>query len=234
MGCSRLHGAVAVLLALAGACGGDAPRPPSVLLVTLDTTRADHLGCYGHARDTSPRLDALAQEGVLYLRARSTSSWTLPAHASLFTGRFTSSHGARFDAEGPVRLTQAIADEGQLSEYRARPLVDSETTLAELLAARGYATAAVVAGPWMKRVFGLAQGFEHYDDEGIDSLTGRRAASVTEAALAWADTLDERPFFLFLNYYDPHGPYGAPAPFTFRFVEDAPGPEDPAAPQARP
>jgi arylsulfatase A-like enzyme len=218
-------------LALCPACerGGAAARRPNVVLVTLDTTRADHLSCYGYGRETSPNLDALARAGVLYTRAVSTSSWTLPAHASLFTGKLTTSHGARYDAEGPLSLSDGIG--GDWDHYRARGLAEGETTLAGLLAAEGYATAAVVAGPWMKAVFGLAEGFQSYDDDGIDELVGRRARQVTKAALEWLDGLaPERPFFLFLNYYDAHSPYGAPPPFTYAFFDEppsvAPAPDD--------
>ena len=209
---------------LLAACGGGRDGRPDVVLVTLDTTRADRLSCYGYGRETSPRLDELAAEGVRYRRARAISSWTLPTHAALFTGRFTTSHGARYDPEGPVRLGQAL--EG-FDHYRARPLIEAETTLAERLAAHGWRTGGFVAGPWLSRPFGLAQGFERWDDTQIDSVVGRLAEQVTDAALAWVRELGpDEPAFLFLNYYDPHGPYGAPAPFTLRFVEGAPEPVD--------
>jgi arylsulfatase A-like enzyme len=89
--------------------------------------------------------------------------------------------------------------------------------MAELLREAGYATAGVVAGPWMKRPFGLAQGFDHYDESGITTTDGRRADSVTDAALRWLDTSRGRDVFLFLNYYDPHGPYDPPEPFAHAF-----------------
>ena len=90
---------LAGLVAVAGCRGADPrlARRPNVVLITLDTTRADRLGVYGYSRRTSPNLDALARESVLYTSALATSSWTLPAHATLFTGKFTSSHGARYD-----------------------------------------------------------------------------------------------------------------------------------------
>jgi arylsulfatase A-like enzyme len=222
---TRLRGAsAAVWLALApsaiAACApGAAGARPNVLLVTLDTTRADHLGCYGYERDTSPHLDRLAAAGLVFERAHSTSSWTLPAHASLFTGKFTRSHGARYDPEGPLELTSGIAGPKEWEHYRARGLAPGETTLAGILTAAGYATGAVVAGPWMKRVFGLDLGFEHYDDEQVLTFAGRLAGDVTAAALRWLDGLDPgRPFFLFLNYYDPHPPLQAPEPYTFHFL----------------
>jgi arylsulfatase A-like enzyme len=226
----RMRGWCALALATLGACGAERGERPDVVLVTLDTTRADRLSCYGYGRETSPRLDALARDGVRHAHARATSSWTLPTHASLFTGRFTASHGACYDPEGPVRLGQAV--EG-FDHYRARPLVEAETTLAERLAQRGWRTAGFVAGPWLARPFGLAQGFEHWDDTQIDSVRGRLAEQVTDAALAWVGALAQgEPCFLFLNYYDPHGPYGAPPPFTLQFVEGAPPAVDGQYPQA--
>ncbi len=191
---------------------------PHVVLITLDTTRRDRLGCYGYSRKTSPRLDELAARSVVYDRAVAASSWTLPSHASMFTGKFPSSHGADYDPEGPLRLTQAIQGPEEWSEYRASGLSTSEETLALLLREEGYETAAVVGGPWMKRVFGLDRGFEKYDDEGIGDVNGRLASEVTASALEVLEApRSGRPLFLFLNYFDPHGPYEAPAPFGGTF-----------------
>ncbi|MDJ0864618.1 MAG: sulfatase [Myxococcota bacterium] len=203
-----LAGAAAVL----GGCAPAGPPParPNVLLVTLDTTRADRLGAYGYARPTTPRLDELARESVVFERAYAPSTWTLPSHASLFTGKLPSSHGARYDPEGPLVLGSALDGPDAWSRIRARGLSRGEVTLAGLLGEAGYRTGAVVAGPWMKRIFGLDAGFEHYDDAGIGSLNGRAAGSVTDAALDWLARDDERPFFLFLNYYDPHTPLMPP------------------------
>jgi arylsulfatase A-like enzyme len=90
------------------------------------------------------------------------------------------------------------------------------------LAARGYATGGFVAGPWLKRLFGLAAGFEHWDDEGIEELNGRRAEGVTQAALRWLETIEGRPFLLFLNYYDPHSPYDPPEGWRDAFLAAPP------------
>lgn len=222
----RLRGiAMAAVLAacaalVAAGCGGaDSPARPGIILITLDTTRADHLGCYGYERDTSPRIDALAAEATLYTRAYSTSSWTLPAHASLFTGKYTSSHGARYDPEGPLKLTQAIDGPDSWEGYRARGLAAGEVTLAALLRQAGYATGAVVSGPWMKRVFGLDDGFDFYDDGGISHVNGKRAEAVTDAAIEWLADCGE-PYFLFLNYYDPHTPYMPPDEYRDTFLPD--------------
>jgi arylsulfatase A-like enzyme len=207
---------VAVGLAASGC--GDAGRP-NVLLVTLDTTRADHLGAYGHQRDTSPHFDALAGEGTLYTRAYSTSSWTLPSHASLFTGKFPTSHGARYDPEGPLRLGSAIRDGAGI---RARGLSPGEVTLAARLRDAGYATAGFVAGPWLMRTFGLQEGFEHWDDDGILDVNGRIAEELADAVLAWLrereSAADAKPFFLFVNFFDAHYPYTPPAAYARAYL----------------
>ena len=214
--------ALAIALAVAGAQGcrdvevtpfpsrPDVAERPNVLLVTLDTTRADRLGLYGYTEDTSPHLDRLGEESVVYTRAVSTSSWTLPAHASLFTGKLPTSHGARFDAEGPLVIGEAIQGPDVLEEFRATPLAKAERTLAARLGEHGYTTGGVVGGPWMKRVFGLGKGFDVYSDAKIDTLAGASATVVSDAAVAFIDANGAAPFFLFLNYYDPHGPYQAP------------------------
>ena len=188
----------------------DASRPP-IVLVTLDTTRADRLGCYGYMRRTSPRLDEFCAESTVYTRAYSTTSWTLPAHASLFTGAYTYSHGARYDSKGPLVLADVIDHRGA-HRYRARGLAAGAETLATRLGEAGYISAGFVAGPWMKRVFGLDLGFAHWDDDGIDHENGRRAEALTDAALSWLGSWlkksgGEQPLMLFLNYYDAHSPY---------------------------
>ena len=215
-----LYGGLAAGLApslLLGGCSRRSRRPP-IILITLDTTRADHLSCYGYGRPTSPNLDWLADESVLYERAVAPSSWTLPSHAALFTGRFTASHGCRYHPEGPLRLDRAIEAPDSWEVFRARGLSPEEPTLAQLLGQAGYATGAVVAGPWMKKIFGLNKGFGFYDDSSISSVSGRLAPEVTKSAVRWIDGRGQEPFFLFLNYYDPHGPYTPPERFAWTFV----------------
>ena len=204
--------AVVLWVAIASACGREVR--PNIVLITLDTTRSDRLGCYGYAGATSPNLDRFAAEGVLHTRAYSNSSWTFPAHASLFTGKFTTSHGAKYDPDGSLLLTSVVDGPERWSRFRARGLAPDERTLATLLARAGYATGAVVAGPWLKRAVGLDAGFGHWDDEGISSMNGRRAPEVTDRGLAWLDDAPDRPFFLFLNYFDPHQPLAAPREFV--------------------
>ena len=201
-------------------CGRES-SPPNVLLITLDTTRYDRLGFYGYSRGTTPHLDRLAETSTVYETAYASSSWTLPSHASLFTGKLTASHGARYDPDGPLKLTDAIAGPEGFRNYRARGLALGETTLAQRLSFAGYRTGAVVGGPWMRRAFGLDKGFDDYDDENIDSVNGRRAADVTRAALAWLRDVGDQPFFLFLNYYDAHAPYDPPEPFRSSFAGSA-------------
>lgn len=206
--------------AASGALGctrGPRPRLPSVLLVTLDTTRVDRLGCYGYEAPTSPALDRLAREAMVFERAYATSSWTLPSHASLFTGRMPNSHGARKDPDGPLNVAQAIDGDPRIARLRARGLEAGQATLAELCTAGGYRCGGIVAGPWMKALFGLERGFEHWDDVAISTENGRSATSVADAALRWLAADDARPFLLFLNFFDAHTPY-RPPPATLAMV----------------
>jgi len=218
--------AMGVFAALAVAGGGchqsdaGAPDRPTIILITLDTTRADHLGCYGYSRPTSPNIDRLANESLVYDRAIAPGTWTLPSHASLFTGKFATSHGARYDPEGSLRLTSAVAGPKEWGHYRARTIAEGEQTLATVLSAHGYATGAVVAGPWLKRVFGLNKGFGHYDEQNITTLNGRLAHDVTDAALKWLADSAGSPSFLFLNYFDPHAPFRAPEDFARQFFAE--------------
>lgn len=170
---------------------------PNLVLVTLDTTRADHLGCYGADGDRTPALDRLAARGTRFARAVTPSPLTLPAHASLFTGLAPRAHGLRDNGIGS--------------------LPDDLPTLATVLAKSGYTTAAFVASRVLDRRFGLDRGFAVYDDAMAAERLGefgypeRDAAAVTEAALGWlAERPKERPFFLWVHYYDPHSPYAPP------------------------
>lgn len=172
-------------------------QAPSVVLLTLDTTRADRLGVYGAAQAHTPALDALAARGTRYARALTAAPLTLPAHCSLFTGLEPPEHGVR--------------DNG------TQKLGDDLPTLATVLAARGYATGAFVSSRVLDRRFGLARGFDVYDDRMAAERVGeygypeRDAAAVTTAALAWTARLPPgRPFFLWVHYYDPHSPYAPP------------------------
>ncbi len=174
-----------------------AAPPPSVVLITLDTTRADHVGRVEAGAALTPNLDALGRHGVRYRNALTASPLTLPAHCSLFTGLEPPAHGVR--------------DNGVASLPGGIP------TLAEAFAARGYRTAAFVSSRVLDRRFGLARGFEIYDDFIVAEKIGeqgypeRDAALVTSAALAWsAKLMAGRPYFVWVHYYDPHAPYLPP------------------------
>ncbi len=221
--------ALALLVLLGAACSAPEERVrANVLLVTLDTTRADRLGAYGHSRPTSPNLDVLSSEAILYERAYSTSSWTLPAHASLFTGKYPASHGARHDPEGPLVLADAVQAPRSV---RARGISPGEPTLARILAGHGWATGAVVGGPWLLRVFGIGAGFGFYDDDGMQHRLGRRATEITDRAIGWLAGTEE-PFLLFLNYFDPHAPYAPPPRFARSFLPPGVSPDPTALRQA--
>jgi len=201
---------LAALAAVFGAgCGRRVDRP-NILLITLDTTRRDHLGMYGHTIPTSPNLDRLAKDSLVYTQAYAVSSWTLPTHASMFTGKFPSAHGANYDPEGPLNLGDGIG--ARYGGYRARPIAANEVTLAQVLANQGYETAGIIAGPWLLARFRLGKGFEHYDDRGVTALNGRPAEDVTRAAIEYVDEHAGDAFFLFLNYYDPHSPWWQESP----------------------
>jgi arylsulfatase A-like enzyme len=199
---------VAMAWVLGGiACQNRPTEPANVVLVVLDTTRVDRLGCYGQSRPTTPYLDRLARDGVMMREAWSTSSWTLPAVASLLTGQYPTSHGAHFDAQGTVEIAWAARDDVSRQKFRANPLDAAAVTLPAVLAKHGWATAGFAAGPWLARPFGLNAGFSHYDDDGIATINGRPAHQVTSRALAWLDGKGEKPFFVLLNYFEPHWPY---------------------------
>jgi arylsulfatase A-like enzyme len=209
----------AALLLLTGACGR-APERPNILLITLDTTRRAHLSCYGYERETSPNLDALAREGVVYTDCISVSSWTLPSHASLFTGLYPAIHGAHYDENADLALGMALGKpKGVRSisdEFRANGLGMEAVTLAEVLNEEGYATCGVGSGPWLKPIFGLAQGFDHYDAD-CKAYNGRTADEVNALAIPFLKRQSEKPFFLFLNYFDPHVPFLPPDRLKRRF-----------------
>jgi arylsulfatase A-like enzyme len=201
---------------------------PDVILVSLDTTRADHLSTYGYERETSPNLTAFAADALRFTQARSTSGWTLPGHASMFTGVYPSRHGARL--AGAWLAGQSVDGRRRV----AHPLSPDAVTLAEALRDRGYQTAAFVANfSYLYRDFGVAQGFGVYDDApglllrvrphaarlaqhvvpGFCLKPYRSAPEINAAALAWLDRAPAgRPVFLFLNYMEPHQPWLAPAP----------------------
>ncbi len=206
---SRLgRGAITALLLLAAAGRGGADGGRNLLLVTVDTLRADALGINGAASGATPNLDRLARAGVNFTRARAPAPLTLPSHASILTATDPPTHGVR--------------DNGA---YR---LEDGQPVLTELLRARGYATAAFVASFVLDRRFGLARGFEVYDDRvsrdpaQLERLEAERpAAAIVAAFESWLETVDPgRPFFAWVHLYDPHAPYEPPEPFRGRHAGD--------------
>jgi arylsulfatase A-like enzyme/Tfp pilus assembly protein PilF len=215
---------LALLVAVlpAAACGDGAESPPAgaaagagdqlhagpnLLLITLDTLRADHLGAYGYRDIETPRLDRLAAEGVRFAQVATTVPTTLPAHSSILTGELPMRHGVRNN--GTFQLG------------------DDALTIAEVMRGAGYDTAGFVAAFVLDKRFGTAQGFDQYTDfgqqagdmEGAPALKiQRRAGEVVGEAVSW---LAERngPFFAWVHLYDPHSPYDAPEPFGSRYAE---------------
>ncbi|MCZ6695458.1 MAG: sulfatase, partial [Acidobacteria bacterium] len=172
-------------------CAGSS-RPPSVVLITIDTLRADHLGCYGYDRATSPRIDHLAERGVLFTRITTSLPRTTQSIASILTGRFPKHHGAR----------------GLFSHLAAQ-----NESLAEILKRAGFQTAAFVSNMFLRPGQGFEQGFDLYDNP-ERRWHGNSAPEITEAAVRWLGTRSrDRPFFLWVHYLDPHWTYEPPAPF---------------------
>jgi arylsulfatase len=173
------------------------------VLIVIDTLRADHLGCYGYFRDTSPNLDAFSEQSIFFEQAYAPMATTLPSHTSLFTGLYAVEHGVQAN----------VADDGRA--FRSRPGL---RPIAEVLQAAGYATAAFVSAAPLKRVCGLDVGFDTY----VQPTTAQEdAGPITDAALAWLDRHGLERFFLFVHYFDPHVPYGPPPPYDRMFTTDA-------------
>lgn len=195
--------AVAALALCANACGG-ATRParPNVLLFVVDTLRADRLSCYGCPENTTPNLDAFAREGILFERAGAPSPYTVPSHASLFTSTYPAVHGI---------WNEVRAADGERELPR---LPEAAVTLAEILRAAGYATAAIADGGWIQESRGLAQGFEHFHSKNLGVVDR------VSAALEWLEeeAPADKPFFLFLHTYQIHAPYLPPPGYEERFA----------------
>jgi arylsulfatase A-like enzyme len=162
----------------------DYGKAKGVVLVSIDTLRRDHVGAYGYAKPTTPRLDALAREGVLCLDAVSNSSWTLPSHLSMLTSVDPGAHGG-------VDMSHAF--------NRRVP------TLPALLRKAGFATQAVTSHLYVSAVYGLDEGFDH-----LDFHQDRKATDVANRAMDLLDRFGDRPFFVFLHFYDPHWHYDPP------------------------
>ncbi|MGE5612148.1 MAG: sulfatase [Bacillota bacterium] len=216
----------ALLLLLPLANAQDPPpvplRPPNIILIAIDTVRSDHLGCYGYPHATSPNIDRLAAEGVLFEQCYSVAGWTLPAFMSIFTGLLPAAHNCR-DIETALSPTLP--------------------TLPEKLHDKGYFCAAVVANPYLSAKFGFGRGFDKYDDYTVfldaelallaadkprqytqvtDLVTGSTVTQQAQHLLAVARK-SGKPLFLFVHYFDPHDSYIPPMPFDRQFDPDYQG-----------
>jgi arylsulfatase A-like enzyme/Tfp pilus assembly protein PilF len=185
------------------------PRDANVLLITLDTTRADHLSCYGPHGARTPHLDALAARGIRFAHATVQVPLTLPSHACIMTGSYPPVHKLR--------------DMGGFVLDRSHP------TIASLTQAAGFSTAAFVGSRVVAKHFGLSHGFDTYDDDmGAEKEEGklpgvfpeRRASVVTDRALDWLKQNAQRKFFLWAHYYDPHAPYDPPEPYKRQYAKN--------------
>ena len=177
-------------------------RPLNIVLISIDTLRADHLGCYGYFRDTSPTLDKLAEQSILFENCLSPLATTLPAHTSVLTATYPLEHG----------ILANVKDDKQ-HYARAAGL----RTFAEAAAKRGYRTAGFVSAAPLTRSSGTDAGFETFDEP---TKRQRDAAATNAQLFPWLEKRSDEPFFLFVHYFDPHHPYVARAPFEDLFTTD--------------
>ncbi|MBI3662085.1 MAG: sulfatase-like hydrolase/transferase [Acidobacteria bacterium] len=188
-------------------CAPSKAKPQNVLFITVDTLRADHLGCYGYKGVATPNVDVLAREGVLFERAIAQVPLTWPSHAAIFTGTYPFHNGVQ--------------------DFTGQPLSANFRTLAESFQAHGYATGAVVSAFVLDRSWGLARGFDYYYDTfpGRDflqkdlGLVDRKAGESVDKAIAWLEGNSHRPFFFWLHLFDPHSPYDPPEPYRSQYRE---------------
>ncbi len=175
-------------------------RARRIVLISIDTLRADHVGCYGYRKDTTPHIDALAADGALFSNAFAPSSWTLPSHVSLLTSLSCFRHGVNLETD-------------RMEETRP--------TLADVLRTDGFLCAAATGGGFLSPVFGFSKGFDVYKQAETSLWTSDAAGQVAAAAMDWIDANRDRDFFLFVHTYQPHNPYIPPAPYDTKF-QDAP------------
>jgi arylsulfatase A-like enzyme len=192
---------VAILLVVLGSCSGRRDTEPfNIVLISLDTLRADHVGAYGYQRDTSPNMDQLARNGVLFADTIAPAPQTLASHASLFTSLIPSHHGA-------------------LANFKFK-LSEDAVTMAEILAEQGYATVSFNDGGLLDPEFGCDQGFDVYDS----TMRKSRFASRVEPAAQWLSDRLVEPFFLFLHTYEVHLPLVPEPEYLALFESDYEGP----------
>jgi arylsulfatase A-like enzyme len=203
LGLMAVHGIVAALEH--GRARRLADRP-NVILISVDTLRADHLGCYGYGQETSPAVDGLARQGVLFEEVLASSPWTLPSHVSMVTSLSPAAHACSLVTGAKVRK--------------------KIPTLAEILWNRGYQTHGITTILYLTKAYGFDQGFR-----GLVALGHRaRAERVTDEAIEWLKGKRDERFFLFLHYYDPHSDYTPPARYKERFDPGYQGPIDGSVP----
>lgn len=181
----------------------------NLVIVLVDAMRADHVGCYGYTRATSPAIDALAADATRFEQAFTTAPWTLPAMSSLWTSLYPSVHGA----------TQVTDFWQRAAHSKLAPvsvLADAHVTLAEILRQSEFRTAAFTNGAYPARIFGMDQGFDQFED---DRLPGERLN--VEALLAWIDRNRKRRFFAYLHAKGPHSPYQASMPEAYGSPNDS-------------
>jgi len=178
---------------------------PNVILITIDTLRADHVGCYGAQSVKTPILDSLANDGVVFERAISQVPLTWPSHAVILTGTYPFQNGVQ--------------------DFTGQPLAPQFRSVAQAFQKAGYSTGAVVSAFVLDRSWGLSRGFDFYDDafsaetfeKKETGLVDRRAAESVAHAIAWLKKTPRRPFFLWLHLYDPHSPYDPPEPYRSQY-----------------
>ncbi|MGH0028849.1 MAG: sulfatase [Myxococcota bacterium] len=190
-----------VALAVPVGCGpsaGSPATPRNVVLISIDTLRADHLGAYGHERATSPNLDGFAGRGVLFENVSSTAPWTLPAHASMLTGLLPANHGVR---------------------THVHRLPDDVPALAQTLSDRGFDTAAFVNAYFMEERFGLDRGFDLYRSFPEDQSRSGATLRVLEAAERWLAARGDAPFLLLVHLFDVHSSYRSLPAYEALFTE---------------
>ena len=184
------------MLLLACTGGPSKVRVDGVILVTIDTCRADRIGCYGHRGASTPTIDRLAGGGLQFARCFTQVPTTLASHATIHTSLYPRTHGV---------------------PRNGFPLDGNQETIAQIFEAEGFRTAAFVGSFPLNHIFGLNRGFSVYDDETEASPMGgeleRRADRVTERAAEWLAGVGDEPFFLWVHYFDPHWPYDPPEPF---------------------
>jgi arylsulfatase A-like enzyme len=169
----------------------------NVILISIDTLRADHLGCYGYERETSPSIDELASDGVTFLNTYAPSPWTLPSHMSLMTSLYGVNH-------------QVVYEDDSMDL--------SIPTLADILRVNHFYCAALTGGGFVSAKYGFSKGFNSYSDEG-GVLRQDSAEHLYHAALRWLDREKDKGFFLFLHTFQPHSPYACPQPYKSMFLQ---------------